>query len=36
MTTARLDYRWNLRNVMADRQMFATTDAMKDRDAAPA
>ncbi len=26
MTTARLDYRWNLRNVMADRQMFATTD----------
>ncbi|MHB8247215.1 MAG: helix-turn-helix domain-containing protein [Acidimicrobiales bacterium] len=26
MTTARLDYRWNLRNIMADRQMFATTD----------
>jgi hypothetical protein len=26
MTTARLDYCWNLRNVMADHQMFATTD----------
>jgi hypothetical protein len=24
--TARLDYRWHLRNVMADRGMFATTD----------
>ena len=24
--TARLDYRWHLRKVMADRGMFATTD----------
>ena len=24
--TARLDYRWRLRNIMADRGMFATTD----------
>jgi DNA-binding Xre family transcriptional regulator len=24
--TARLDYRWHLRNIMADRGMFATTD----------
>jgi DNA-binding Xre family transcriptional regulator len=24
--TARLDYRWHLRKLMADRQMFATTD----------
>jgi DNA-binding Xre family transcriptional regulator len=24
--TARLDYRWHLRSVMADRGMFATTD----------
>jgi DNA-binding Xre family transcriptional regulator len=26
MTGARLDYRWNLRQVMASRGMFATTD----------
>jgi len=26
--TARLDYRWHLRNVMADRGMFATTDLL--------
>lgn len=24
--TARLDYRWHLRNIMADRGMFSTTD----------
>jgi hypothetical protein len=24
--TARLDYRWHLRKVMADRGMFSTTD----------
>jgi len=24
--TAKLDYRWKLRQVMADREMFATTD----------
>jgi DNA-binding Xre family transcriptional regulator len=24
--TAKLDYRWHLRDVMADRQMFSTTD----------
>ncbi len=26
MTPAKLDYRWNLRQVMATRDMFATTD----------
>jgi len=27
--TARLDYRWHLRKVMADRGMFATTDLIE-------
>jgi len=27
--TARLDYRWHLRTVMADRGMFATTDLIE-------
>ena len=26
--TAKLDYRWNLRQVMASREMFATTDLL--------
>ena len=26
--TAKLDYRWKLRQVMADREMFATTDLL--------
>lgn len=26
--TAKLDYRWNLRQVMATREMFATTDLL--------
>lgn len=28
MTPAKLDYRWNLRQVMATRDMFATTDLL--------
>jgi hypothetical protein len=27
--TARLEHRWHLRKVMADRGMFATTDLME-------
>ena len=26
--TAKLDYRWKLRQVMAEREMFATTDLL--------
>ncbi|HEY5272818.1 MAG TPA: helix-turn-helix transcriptional regulator [Solirubrobacteraceae bacterium] len=28
MTPAKLDYRWNLRQIMAAREMFATTDLL--------